>query len=291
MFVRTAPRYCSAAAPTGFHFGIRSAFLIPHREKAKRGGEDSFFLHPSGICAADGVGGWASSGVDPAIYTRKLVATAHDSLAASPFCITPQAILQRGVSATSSLEGSCTVITAIMDNSKKRVMTHLVGDCGLLYIRNGQVKYRTEEQQQGFNCPYQLPSNRVSDGRAHIIEDLAENDVFILGSDGLFDNLHTPQIVEVAQKVLGDGKSKVTDKQCNSLSEAIAEAALKNSRDKNFVSPFAVNARKAGYRFQGGKEDDITVVVGIITPLTVDIKPLFSGIDQVEFSTGKSKAK
>ena len=306
MFVRSSRFLCASAATGGaaLHFGVRSAYLIPHREKARRGGEDSFFLHPAGLCAADGVGGWASSGVDPAIYTRTLVAGAHDALKAQPFLTTPQAILQRGVGAASTLQGSCTAVAALMDHSKRRMLTHLVGDCGLIYVRNGECVFRTEEQQQGFNCPYQLPSNRVSDGRGQIIDGVSHNDLVILGSDGLFDNVPTATIVDIVKRVFpelsssspavaaADGSAAdATAKKADALAAAIAHAALKNSRDRTFNSPFAINARKAGYRFAGGKEDDITVVVGVLTPTDVDVVPAFSAIHEIDFSTGESKKK
>lgn len=41
----------------------------------------------------------------------------------------------------------------------------------------------------------------------------------------------------------------------------IAEMAEKFSEDKNYMSPFALKAKEFGYRFKGGKQDDITVVV------------------------------
>ena len=46
--------------------------VFPHHAKKHKGGEDAFFLSNSFIAVADGVGGWAESGVDPAIYSRNL---------------------------------------------------------------------------------------------------------------------------------------------------------------------------------------------------------------------------
>lgn len=48
--------------------------MIPHPEKIAKGGEDACFANEYILSAADGVGGWADSGVDPAIYSRKLIA-------------------------------------------------------------------------------------------------------------------------------------------------------------------------------------------------------------------------
>lgn len=47
--------------------------MIPHPEKAYKGGEDAAYVDPGVLVVADGVGGWASRGVDPAIYSKNLV--------------------------------------------------------------------------------------------------------------------------------------------------------------------------------------------------------------------------
>jgi len=37
-----------------------------------KGGEDAYFINHNTLSVADGVGGWAEQGVDPAIYSKKL---------------------------------------------------------------------------------------------------------------------------------------------------------------------------------------------------------------------------
>lgn len=46
--------------------------MIPHPEKAYKGGEDALFVSDNLIVVADGVGGWADQGVDPGLYSKKL---------------------------------------------------------------------------------------------------------------------------------------------------------------------------------------------------------------------------
>lgn len=56
---------------------------IPHPAKAHYGGEDAFFVSEAGggmAGIADGVGGWAEAGVNPADYSRQLMATARQFL-------------------------------------------------------------------------------------------------------------------------------------------------------------------------------------------------------------------
>ena len=52
-----------------FHVGVT---LNPHPEKRDKGGEDAATVTESFIALADGVGGWAESGIDPAKYSRQL---------------------------------------------------------------------------------------------------------------------------------------------------------------------------------------------------------------------------
>lgn len=45
---------------------------IPHYKKRVTGGEDVLLAEENLFMVADGVGGWASKGVDPGIYSREL---------------------------------------------------------------------------------------------------------------------------------------------------------------------------------------------------------------------------
>ena len=62
------------------------ACMMPHPEKEHRGGEDSYFIRDDRNCVgvADGVGGWADQGVDPGIFTRKLMSAASDECDRQP---------------------------------------------------------------------------------------------------------------------------------------------------------------------------------------------------------------
>ena len=48
--------------------------IFPHFAKRHKGGEDAAAIDKRLLAVADGVGGWADSGVDPAIYSKKLCA-------------------------------------------------------------------------------------------------------------------------------------------------------------------------------------------------------------------------
>jgi len=83
----------AAAAPLSPTLSLRlAAAARPHPAKAATGGEDAFFVVDSGedataasapgaLGVADGVGGWAESGVDPGAYARALMTLARAALA------------------------------------------------------------------------------------------------------------------------------------------------------------------------------------------------------------------
>ena len=48
------------------------ACINPHYAKRHKGGEDAACVNDRLLAVADGVGGWAESGVDPAIYSKRL---------------------------------------------------------------------------------------------------------------------------------------------------------------------------------------------------------------------------
>jgi protein phosphatase PTC7 len=52
--------------------------MIPHMEKRKKGGEDAYTVNDTMVAVADGVGGWADAGVDPALYSRALCRNIRD---------------------------------------------------------------------------------------------------------------------------------------------------------------------------------------------------------------------
>jgi len=48
------------------------------------------------------------------------------------------------------------------------------------------------------------------------------------------------------------------------VANSIAQISFTKSKLSDYISPFAANARKYGFEYEGGKEDDISVVVAKI---------------------------
>jgi protein phosphatase PTC7 len=76
-FAALLAAFGSAAYSPGAYFESATV-IIPHDDKIHRGGEDSAHVCDTLITVADGVGGWANSGVDPGFFSKKLTRGIRD---------------------------------------------------------------------------------------------------------------------------------------------------------------------------------------------------------------------
>lgn len=210
--------------------------------------------------------------------------------------------LEKGYESSASF-GSATALVAVLDAHGCELGVANLGDSGLRQIRwplaadkgcMAKVVARTKDQQHSFNCPYQLarlpkpedfeklraagkhalvravqssPSSRQDVPRDAGVYSfpVKEGDLIVLGTDGVFDNLHDDEVCELVGRAVSpfeasrEGKgASCTDPR--RVAEAIARAAFHRSEDTSARTPFSLNAREHGLCHLGGKMDDITVV-------------------------------
>lgn len=139
-----------------------------------------------------------------------------------------------------------------------------LGDCGLMVIRNDVIVFRSEEQQHSFNFPYQLGV-----GSSDMPEDaftckliVQEGDIVIIGTDGLFDNVFDEEIVQAVKLIRNNQNPNKMDPK--SISDALLARARETGESRNGDSPFSVKALQKGFFYQGGKMDDMTVLVALV---------------------------
>ncbi len=88
-----------------------------------------------------------------------------------------------------------------------------------------------------------------------------------MGTDGLFDNLFDNDIHACLHPSVRAKKDQKDDFELDNpegVAKCMANKAYNLSKDRRYMSPFAVGAKKYGHRYFGGKEDDITVIVSQI---------------------------
>ncbi|KAJ1491153.1 phosphatase 2C-like domain-containing protein, partial [Baffinella frigidus] len=175
---------------------------IPHPLKADRGGEDVHLVCRAGgttmFGVFDGVGGWAELGVDPAEYARKLAQELEEQLQRDPTIATWQerpllSMLEVAFERMEQdeLPGSCTVCLAMLTATGQLHVLN-IGDSGLHVVRDGVSVFQTNEQQHYFNCPFQLgmgSDDSPGDADYYVLEDLAEGDLIVCATDGVWDNV------------------------------------------------------------------------------------------------------
>lgn len=176
-------------------------------------------------------------------------------------------------------QGSSTAVIVTLPKTGNIIQTTNVGDSGYIILRPKQeiehfdavsdieldIIHQSEEMQYSFNYPYQLARKRDHGSNPRVGADfkheVQNNDILVLGSDGLFDNLFGHQIKTTVENTIK--RSKRID--VNLIAEQLSATTVRHSKDTKYLSPFAQRAREQGYpREMGGKVDDLTIVVGRI---------------------------
>eukprot|EP00002_Diphylleia_rotans_P030549 TRINITY_DN6288_c0_g2_i1.p1 TRINITY_DN6288_c0_g2~~TRINITY_DN6288_c0_g2_i1.p1 ORF type:complete len:429 (+),score=103.21 TRINITY_DN6288_c0_g2_i1:435-1721(+) len=230
---------------------------------------------------ADGVGGWRAHNVDSGIYARMLLRSCmhrivqSDLSPASPHAVDPNNSQKTRTStrfaidllapatapnALGGLKGSSTLCGALLTNDGRLHVVNL-GDSSMLWMRNGEPIFRAPNVEHAFNFPAQLgvesSDSLVADAMAHSAP-ARPGDVLVLGTDGLFDNLHESTIVDAVCRAGRNPDPEL-------LADELAAAALSASLDPSHMSPFYEEARRRGYSASiGGKQDDISVLVVLV---------------------------
>ena len=260
-------------------------FNIPADDKKEKGGEDSWYNDHTVLAVADGVGGWNLRGIDPSKYSRKLTSNIKVLLEGDRDKYNQSAKLLLVTAAQQNKEiGSSTFVVLTLDNSQQKIKTANVGDSGFIVFKKNEknnyvIKYESVSQQHSFNFPFQLGTN--ADDPVTAAETMnfkiKEDDLYVVYSDGVCDNLYAYEIEKIVNETLNKGGT------ISMLAEIISNVAYKKSKRSDFVSPFAKGAQEQGMYFMGGKQDDITVVVGKIVPeINIDVLETAESLNETE---------
>jgi len=151
-----------------------------------------------------------------------------------------------------------------------------LGDSGFLLLRRkptGMVIIeRSQGKQHSWNKPYQfarLPASLAAKAKGFKHDSTEDceclevqvhvGDLLLLFTDGLSDNLHDHELLEVVNR-LGGTTAQIGCPQI--LARELVLAAYERSQDPQAQVPFAISYPEEGHL--GGKEDDITAVAAWI---------------------------
>ena len=255
-------------------------------------GEDSFFVsnNRTVVGIADGVGGWRSTNIDPSEISNALMEEGKKLSERERDNTDPLDLMQRSfdevVQSGNVRGGSTTSLFASIesnDNSRTRpgnakgsLRVANLGDSGLLVFRASNIVYRAKELQHRFNAPYQLaiiPQKQkqqgcISDPPSKSFIDtvpVMEDDIVMLGTDGLFDNVPNSELKDHCDLVLnstgdyGNYYTKFGEWQRNTnkariyAKDAVVNVvnnAVLNARSRTFMTPFSYGLMEAGVATQ-----------------------------------------
>jgi len=228
------------------------------------------------IGVADGVGGWRAYGIDPGLFSVNLMKSCERLVIAGYFSRDqPAKLLAQAFREIKEnkqqIIGSSTACLMMLSHVDLKLYTANIGDSGFLVVRQGEVVHRSQEQQHYFNTPFQLslpPTELLSEVLSDQPESadqyefpVEDGDVILLATDGIFDNVPNQILVAEMDKVQNCRDIEKIQQCANS----IALIARKLSKDPKFLSPFAKNARASGIEAEGGKPDDITVLLATVS--------------------------
>lgn len=238
---------------------------IPHPDKAHFGGEDAFAVSYRSldstymVAVSDGVGSWLSKrgvsagpfAADLMLNSEKVFTDGEDDALA---------ILTDAYEATDQI-GSATAIIGVLKPHSwgYRVDLIYLGDSSFFVVTDGNMTLQPTEQEIEFNRPFSL--GKLAGGLSYAQEpsegekfgfNLEFDDMLVLGTDGLFDNLFDDEILSIL--------SETKNKPASHIAEILAIAATDRgeSLDK---TPFEKSSEVAGYLHKGGKTDDTTIIV------------------------------
>eukprot|EP01129_Flabellula_baltica_P001190 TRINITY_DN11096_c0_g1_i1.p1 TRINITY_DN11096_c0_g1~~TRINITY_DN11096_c0_g1_i1.p1 ORF type:complete len:241 (-),score=60.73 TRINITY_DN11096_c0_g1_i1:2-724(-) len=228
----------------------------PRKDKIDTGGEDTLFISDDCRCISvfDGVGGWAARGISSREYALKLSQGTEGAYLNGT--TEPIQMLIHAESFAQETEGSSTATLLRLQEDYLLKAAHL-GDCTFIILRDNTIIFKSEEQTFDFNTPYQIGSLSDINVETHAEQyeiQMAPNDIIVLGSDGLFDNLNPKDIVKIVRKNMKKGVKSIATK--------VGSKAKKISLNPFYrQNPITKRAKEIGDSWRGGKQDDITVIV------------------------------
>lgn len=168
--------------------------------------------------------------------------------------------------------GTTTASSALLHHNSSDqpvVLATSLGDCAVMIVRpsTGELIYKSKEDWHWFDCPRQLGTNspdNPKDNSSMDRVDVEEGDIVLCLSDGVTDNLWEEEITEWVTDSVKRWQDKELDAEDGMLYVArkLMHAAKEIALDPYAGSPYMSRAVDEGLAAEGGKLDDISVVLG-----------------------------
>lgn len=123
----------------------------------KEGGQDAAESNDTCLVVADGVGGYAKYGIDPADYARELSKVALKTHVSDP-SMNSKGLLDKACNDAKKFKGGATATVLRLKDGMK-LESAVIGDAGFMVFGVNEadtveLKYKSPSYQKAFNAPY-----------------------------------------------------------------------------------------------------------------------------------------
>ncbi|KAJ3571893.1 hypothetical protein NP233_g3464 [Leucocoprinus birnbaumii] len=219
---------------------------------------------------ADGVGGWVESGVDPSLFSQALMYHAH-RYSRNAWAGEPEIDPTLDYEEREQIEGWEMTPYECLDLAFHGVLREKLVQAGSstaciisLNAANGILRAAKQLTKLPTNAGRRFSRACVDSPRdADTFQTkLRDGDIVVAYTDGFSDNVFPSEMATICRLVARSGGSE--DQIAQSMADRMVEYSQQCMRSKTRVSPFERDAARQGMFFRGGKEDDVTVVVGLV---------------------------
>ncbi|GME86990.1 hydrolase activity protein [[Candida] boidinii] len=247
-----------------------------------RTGDDAMICSPKLLGVADGVSNWTVEGADPGYWARVLLESTsmcvtryEDQVEKN---ITPEGIkavmddaFQKTLEIVSSegVQGSSTLLLSTIVDKFLHIVS--IGDSKIFVVRDGEILLTNEEQMKSYLCPIQLGTNHGEVLPSQVVwykkVELEKDDIIIVCSDGLTDNVWEDELLVYVDRLIFLEKKSLKD-LANKLLYKAKDIAFDNFAVCPYVDKVnALPSNKGGEFIMGGKMDDISICVAQVSDL------------------------
>lgn len=253
----------------------RRLYGNPYETISVKSGDDAMILSPNLIGVADGVSGWEKGHANSGLFARSFLENISKNFTELTFKNSRNLSLISNKDLSKKLDdsfyesleimhhqefkGSSTLVAGMIIDKNLKIIS--IGDSKIFIIRDGEIIGTNQEQYFANLCPQQVGTQENCKLPSEIVEyfdlELKKDDLILICSDGVTDNLYPDEILKLINDTVNKDKTNL-QQVCNKLLITVKQTAF----DNYCVTPYVEKVNEMSSSFiTGGKLDDTSICI------------------------------